>query len=110
MTTRFAWLTAGLLSAAWGFGQVFYAPKNIDWGETASSDVVRTESAPKITVNRNATPATATVTDGNKRLAITLSAQFLLLNGYMAVAKDLFVAMENISYQVAAGKIDRWQN
>ena len=85
-------------------------PKNIDWGETASSDVVRTESAPKITVNRNATPATATVTDGNKRLAITLSAQFLLLNGYMAVAKDLFVAMENISYQVAAGKIDRWQN
>ncbi len=37
-------------------------------------------------------------TDGNKRLAITLSAQFLLLNGYMAVAKDFFVAMENISY------------
>lgn len=27
--------------------------------------------------------------------------------GYMAVAKDLFVAMENISYQVAAGKIDK---
>lgn len=48
MTTRFAWLTAGLLSAAWGFGQVFYAPKNIDWGETASSDVVRTDSAPSV--------------------------------------------------------------
>lgn len=45
--------------------------------------------------------------DGNKRLAITLSAQFLLLNGYMAVAKDFFTITENISYQVAAGKIDK---
>ncbi|MDD2215331.1 MAG: type II toxin-antitoxin system death-on-curing family toxin [Eubacteriales bacterium] len=43
--------------------------------------------------------------DGNKRLAITLSAYFLLLNGYMAVAKRFFEIMENISYQVAAGKI-----
>src|SRR5699024_2539487 len=41
--------------------------------------------------------------DGNKRLAITLCAQFLLLNGYMAIAKDFFRVMENISYQVAAG-------
>lgn len=45
--------------------------------------------------------------DGNKRLAITLTAQFLLLNGYMAIAKDYFTIMENISYQVAAGKIDK---
>lgn len=45
--------------------------------------------------------------DGNKRLAITLSAQFLLLKGYMAVAKSFFTVMENISYQVAAGKIDK---
>ncbi len=45
--------------------------------------------------------------DGNKRLAITLSAQFLLLNGYMAVAKNFFEVMENISYHVAAGNIDR---
>lgn len=45
--------------------------------------------------------------DGNKRLAITLSAQFLLQNGYMAVAKDFFTIMENISYQVAAGKIKK---
>lgn len=45
--------------------------------------------------------------DGNKRLAITLSAQFLLLNGYMAVAKDFFTITENISYQVAAGKINK---
>lgn len=45
--------------------------------------------------------------DGNKRLAITLSAYFLLLNGYMAVAKKFFEITENISYQVAAGKIDK---
>ena len=44
---------------------------------------------------------------GNKRLAITLSAQFLLFNGYMAVAKNFFAEMENISYQVAAGKINK---
>lgn len=45
--------------------------------------------------------------DGNKRLAITLSAQFLLSNGYMAVAKNFFEITENISYQVAAGKISK---
>lgn len=45
--------------------------------------------------------------DGNKRLAITLSAQFLLINGYMSVAKHFFEITENISYQVAAGKIDK---
>ena len=45
--------------------------------------------------------------DGNKRLAISLSAYFLLLNGYMAVAKSFFEVTENISYHVAAGKIDK---
>lgn len=45
--------------------------------------------------------------DGNKRLAITLSAQFLLINGYMSVAKHFLEITENISYQVAAGKIDK---
>lgn len=45
--------------------------------------------------------------DGNKRLAITLSAQFLLNNGYMSVAKTFFQTMENISYNVAMGKIDK---
>lgn len=45
--------------------------------------------------------------DGNKRLAITLCAGFLLFNGYMAIAKDFFTIMENISYQVAAGKIGK---
>ena len=45
--------------------------------------------------------------DGNKRLAITLSVYFLLLNGYMSIAKDFFEITENISYQVAAGKINK---
>lgn len=45
--------------------------------------------------------------DGNKRIAITLSAHFLLINGYMSVAKTFFTAMENISYHVAAGKISK---
>ncbi|OJF77267.1 MAG: death-on-curing protein [Treponema sp. CETP13] len=45
--------------------------------------------------------------DGNKRIAITLSAQFLLKNGYMAAAKTFFVTMENISYHVAAGAISK---
>jgi death-on-curing protein len=45
--------------------------------------------------------------DGNKRLAITLCAHFLLLNGYMAVAKRFFEVTENVSYHVAAGKINK---
>lgn len=45
--------------------------------------------------------------DGNKRLAITLSAQFLLINGYMSVAKTFFTETENISYHVAAGNINK---
>ena len=45
--------------------------------------------------------------DGNKRLAITLSVQFLLINGYLAVAQTFFRETENISYHVAAGHIDK---
>lgn len=45
--------------------------------------------------------------DGNKRIAITLSADFLLKNGYMAAAKTFFSDMENISYHVAAGNISK---
>jgi len=45
--------------------------------------------------------------DGNKRLAITLSTQFLLLNGYLSIAKTFIGITENISYQVAAGKINK---
>ena len=45
--------------------------------------------------------------DGNKRLAITLSLQFLLFNGYMGIAKNFMAITENISYHVAAGNIDK---
>ena len=45
--------------------------------------------------------------DGNKRLAITLSTLFLLLNGYLGIAKSFLIKMENISLNVAASKIDK---
>jgi death-on-curing protein len=45
--------------------------------------------------------------DGNKRIAITLSAQMLLFNGYMYCASSFLQEMENISYHVAAGNIDK---
>lgn len=46
--------------------------------------------------------------DGNKRLAITLCSQMLLLNGYMyCVGHFLSHEMENISVQVAQGKVDK---
>ncbi|RTY33742.1 type II toxin-antitoxin system death-on-curing family toxin [Chlorobium phaeovibrioides] len=45
--------------------------------------------------------------DGNKRIAIALSAQFLLLNGYLYCASSFLRDMENISYHVAAGTIDK---
>lgn len=45
--------------------------------------------------------------DGNKRIAITLCAQMLLINGYMYCAGSFLREMENISYHVAAGNIDR---
>jgi death-on-curing protein len=45
--------------------------------------------------------------DGNKRIAITLCAQMLLLNGYLYCSGHFLREMENISYHVAAGKIDK---
>lgn len=45
--------------------------------------------------------------DGNKRLALSLSTQFLLLNGYLKIASKFIIDMENISYYVAAGKISK---
>jgi death on curing protein len=45
--------------------------------------------------------------DGNKRIAISLGAQFLLLNGYVFVAGRFIQEMENISYHVAASRIDK---
>jgi death-on-curing protein len=45
--------------------------------------------------------------DGNKRLSIALSVQFLNINGYMYCIGKFVTEMENISVQVAAGKIDK---
>ena len=45
--------------------------------------------------------------DGNKRIAIVLCTQFLLLNGYLYCAEKFLREMENISYHVADGKIDK---
>lgn len=45
--------------------------------------------------------------DGNKRIAIALGAQFLLLNGYVFLVPRFLVYMENISYHLAAGLIEK---
>lgn len=45
--------------------------------------------------------------DGNKRIAITLCAQLLLLNGYLWRVSSFMIASENISYHVAAGAIKK---
>jgi death-on-curing protein len=45
--------------------------------------------------------------DGNKRIAITLCTQMLLFNGYLYCASRFLHEMENISYHVAAGNIDK---
>lgn len=53
-------------------------------------------------INRN-----HSFSDGNKRLSITLGAQFLLLNGYMFCVRRFMEEMENISYHLAAGRIEK---
>nr|VFJ57827.1 MAG: death on curing protein [Candidatus Kentron sp. DK] len=45
--------------------------------------------------------------DGNKRIAITLCAQMLLLNGYLRSIEGFIRESENISYHVAAGNITK---
>jgi len=45
--------------------------------------------------------------DGNKRISISLGAQFLLLNGYLFCSQKFIQEMENISYHVAAGRINK---
>jgi death-on-curing protein len=45
--------------------------------------------------------------DGNKRIAITLCAQMLLLNGYLRSVNGFIRESENISYHVAAGNISK---
>lgn len=45
--------------------------------------------------------------DGNKRIAIVLCAQMLLVNGYLRSVDGFIRQSENISYHVAAGKISK---
>lgn len=45
--------------------------------------------------------------DGNKRLSITLGLQFLSLNGYLYCIRRFMFEMENISYHLASGNIDK---
>ena len=45
--------------------------------------------------------------DGNKRIAISLGAQFLLLNGYVFLVPIFIREMEIISYYLAEGKISK---
>jgi death-on-curing protein len=45
--------------------------------------------------------------DGNKRIAIVLCAQMLLLNGYLRSINSFIRESENISYHVAAGCITK---
>jgi death-on-curing protein len=45
--------------------------------------------------------------DGNKRIAIALSAQMLLWNGYLYCVDRFLREMENISYYVASGRISK---
>jgi death on curing protein len=45
--------------------------------------------------------------DGNKRIAITLCSQMLLLNGYLRSVKAFIRESENVSYHVAAGSISK---
>ncbi len=45
--------------------------------------------------------------DGNKRLSITLGVQFLSMNGFLFCIKRFLNEMENISYHLAAGRIEK---
>lgn len=45
--------------------------------------------------------------DGNKRLSIVLTGQFLNINGYMYCLGRFYTEMENISVYVAQGRIDK---
>jgi death on curing protein len=45
--------------------------------------------------------------DGNKRIAIALCAQMLLVNGYLRSIEGFIRESENISYHVASGNISK---
>ena len=45
--------------------------------------------------------------DGNKRIAISLGMKFLLDNGYLGAIQKFAYKMEMVSYQLAAGRINK---
>ncbi|MCK5741473.1 MAG: Fic family protein [Chlorobi bacterium] len=45
--------------------------------------------------------------DGNKRMAIAVSMNFLINNGYISMTSRFISQMEIITYHVAAGNIDK---
>ena len=45
--------------------------------------------------------------DGNKRIALTLSMQFLMLNGYMYCCKNFLRDMEDVILNLAQNKISK---
>lgn len=45
--------------------------------------------------------------DGNKRIAISLGMKFLINNGYLYIIETFARKMEMVSYQLAAGRIDK---
>lgn len=45
--------------------------------------------------------------DGNKRIAISLGMKFLIDNGYLFIIQKFAHQMEMVSYQLAAGRIDK---
>jgi death-on-curing protein len=45
--------------------------------------------------------------DGNKRIAISLGMKFLLDNGYLYAIQKFAERMEMVSYQLAAGRINK---
>ena len=50
---------------------------------------------------------THSFSDGNKRISISLGIQFLNLNGYLYCLRRFIPEMENISYHLAAGLIEK---
>ena len=82
----------------WKLESVLYNIQNDDWYPTFVD---------KLTHLFFCTCQFHSFADGNKRLAITLSTLFLLLNGYLSIAETFLAKTENISLNVAASKIDK---
>jgi len=72
--------------------------RNDDYNQTFEEKLTHLVFA----VNRN-----HCFSDGNKRLSISLGIQFLNLNGYLYCMGRFITEMENISYHLAAGLIEK---